>query len=249
MTDINKESFTVPINDPIIKNSIKLTANNDTNSDINSYINSYNNSIALLDDPNQMSKAAFDTYIYLQDKKINNLNTNLTKIRNQIKTRVTPPVKGIRSMNNSKILNIEEYPNPSTTNTGQPSTYTGNSSSKYPNYLIYGNNGCLQYEEAAETNNNTPSWGFKSCDANNTKQQFTKTQINTINQYNTPITNTNNKSYILNDSTNTQFGFYTVNPNNAYDQCLQLNDDGLSVMPCTMNATQRFKPLFHSVLE
>ena len=240
-------------NNPMTQDSIKLTPNNCNNSELNNYINSYNDSIALLDDPNHMTKAAFDTYLHIQDNKINKLNANLAILNDKIKTKNIPPVKGFRSMNNSSILNAEEYPNPSATNNGQPNsssnTYNGNNSSTYPNYLIYGNNGCLQYEPSSTINKNTPSWNFKSCDANESKQQFTTTLINNLDKYNNPITNSINQKYMLRDSTNTQLGFYTVNPNNAYDQCLQLNNDGLSIMPCTMESAQRFKPTYHSVLE
>ena len=40
---------------------------------IENYGDSYNKSIALLEDPNQMSKAAFDTFLHIQNKKINQL--------------------------------------------------------------------------------------------------------------------------------------------------------------------------------
>ncbi len=33
------------------------------------YINAYNTSLALIDDPNQLNKVKFDTYIHMQDKK------------------------------------------------------------------------------------------------------------------------------------------------------------------------------------
>ena len=243
------------------KNSIIFNYNSN-NPELNNYVNSYNNSIALLEDPNQMTKTAFDTYIYIQNKKINDLKTNLDSLNKNIKNTVSP-VKGLKSMYNSKILNVEEYPSPTATNNGMPKTYSGNGAVKYPNYLIYGNNGCLEYNPSStqklsssssvsppsSSSASPPSWSFKSCNANNPNQQFITNQINSLDKYNAPITDKNNSSYLLKDSKNTQFGFYVVNPSTANDQCLQLNNDGLSVMPCMMDSSQKFKPSFHSVLE
>ena len=88
-----------------------------------------------------------------------------------------------------------------------------------------------------------------NCNANEPKQQFKINKINNIDQYNNPITNTNNKNYKIQSDSLTKYGFYSVNPSIAYDQCLQLNNDGISVMPCTMNSSQRFTTNYHSVLE
>ena len=139
-----------------------------------------------------------------------------------------------------------------------PNTYTGNKSTTYPNYLIYGNNGCLEFDPSptsklSDDNSSTlpksPIWNFKSCDSNNPHQQFTVSKVSTLTQYNAPITNKSNSSYIINDASNAKLGFYTVNPINSFDQCLQLNNDGISVMPCNMDSSQRFKPSFQSVIE
>ena len=89
---------------------------------------------------------------------------------------------------------------------------------------------------------------IKSCNANNPNQQFITNQINSLDKYNAPITDKNNSSYLLKDSKNTQFGFYVVNPSTANDQCLQLNNDGISVMPCNMDSSQRFGTNYNTVL-
>ena len=117
----------------------------------------------------------------------------------------------------------------------------------------------MQYNPSPTNNTSTPSltpvlntpatWNFRSCDSNNPKQQFAINQINTVSQYNNPITDPNNSRYLLNDSSNTRMGFYTVNPNTAYDQCLQLNNDGISIVPCNMDSSQKFKQSYHNVME
>ena len=49
----------------------------ETNQETNNYVKSFNNSLSLLDDPNNMNRAAFDTYLHIQDTKIASLKSNL----------------------------------------------------------------------------------------------------------------------------------------------------------------------------
>ena len=160
------------------------------------------------------------------------ISADLDNLKAKAITSNASPAKSIRCLNNSSILNLESYPDP------DPSINN-------PKYLIYGNNGCLQYEDKYEKNPNT--WNFKPCDANKSKQQFKINKINTLKQYNDLITNPNNEKYKINDQSNIKLGFYTVNPKNNYDQCLQLNNDGVSVMPCNMDSSQKFSPNHHTV--
>lgn len=195
--------------------------------ELKDYVDVFNKSIALLDDPNQINKTQFDTYIHLQNKKI-------AELQNAINTFPTNanrdnPIKAIKNLKTSQSLNVEEY------RANQP-----NGSTKYPNYLIYGNNGCLEYENK--------EWNFKSCNSNNPNQRFNMSQINTLNDYNSRITDPTNKNHQITDANSTIMGFYVVNPENDNNQCLTLNNDGLSVMPCSLDASQRFKPYYHSII-
>jgi hypothetical protein len=214
--------------------------------EISDYANVYNKNVALLDDPNNMSQAAFDTYIYLQNKKISELQTNLSDLQNNIQKnkKKTSDIKGFKSMSNSQILNTEIY------NTNNSNSNINNSS-MYPNYLIYGNNKCLEYKQSYIDNNNIPqsaSWSFQSCNANDPKQQFISNKINDINTYNSYIKDPSNMTSKIKSNNTTLFGFNVVNPANDTSQCLQLNSDGLSVMPCTLDFTQRFKPIYNTVI-
>ena len=206
------------------------------------YANLYNQKLALLDDPNSKIKNTFDTYIHLQNKKIDTLKQDLYNLENNLQDikHTNIDIKAIKSMDTSQILNLETYNNKNR-----------NNSSVYPNYLVYGNNGCLQYEKTrSNTNTNViepASWSFKSCNANNTKQQFISNKVNDLNTYNSYIKDPNNSNSILTDNTNVLFGFNVVNPIGAPDQCLQLNNDGLSIMPCDLSYSQRFKPFYNTV--
>ena len=83
--------------------------------------------------------------------------------------------ESFKSMNNSQSFNIELY------NEVNPN----NSSNRSPNYLIYGNNGCLEYIK--KNGNEMAEWNFNSCDANNKNQQFVSTTINNLETYNKEI--------------------------------------------------------------
>ena len=201
-----------------------------------------------------MTKVAFDTYKYIQDKKITNINSILDDLSSKQTSRTSLPIKGIKSLNNSKILNVETYPNPTATNHGMPTTYSGNNATQYPNYLIYGNSGCLEYiptptnTSPNTSNNNQEHYNFNSCNANNRNQQFVINKIHNITNYNNaiPTLKPNNSNYQINDPSSVQYyGFSIINPSTDTNQCLQLNNDGLSVIPCTLETSQRFKELYN----
>lgn len=268
-------------------NEGSIILNPESYPEVSDYADVYNQNIALLDDPRNMINASFNTYIKIQDKKIGNLRTQLNKLQTDIQNKKYSfsGIKGFKSMNNSQILNVEDYydpkyspsttkpnsrpptsrlptsTNPNSTNPNSNSTKQFNSNingaSKYPNYLLYGNNGCLQYEQLSSKNdpdNNgktkliPATWAFKPCDANDPRQQFVSTQVNDLQTYNSFITDPYNITSQLNTSKTTTFGFNVVNPINNQDQCLQLNNDGLSVMPCNLDFDQRFRPLYNTVL-
>ena len=213
-----------------------ITLNSDAFPELKSYAEIYNKNVALLDDPNELKSKTFDAYIYMQNNKIKKMKDELKLLQETIQNnkKEIPAIKSFKSMNNSQSFNVELY------NNKNP-----NNSNKYPNYLVYGNNGCLEYE-----NNITDGakWNFKSCDANNKNQQFVSTKIDNIDTYNSFINSETNKDRILKHNTSTLFGFNVINPIDAQDQCLQLNTDGLSVMPCSLDFSQRFRESYSTVM-
>jgi hypothetical protein len=200
--------------------------------------------MAIVDDPSNINKVNFDTYIHLQNKKITELQNAINTF--PTKAQLNAPVKSIKNISTSKLLNVEEYTSKAIKPNGAPDD-------KYPNYLIYGNNGCLEYNKSTLnpiTNVNDPStWAFKACNSNDTKQRFTMQKINNINDYNNKITDIKNIDYQIQDEKSVIMGFYVVNPETNLEQCMMLNNDGLSVMPCNMNDEQRFKPFYHSITQ
>lgn len=203
----------------------------------------YNDTIPLLNDSSIMDDIAFKTYIDIQNKRISELQKNINEFprNNNIQNN---PIKAIKNIGTSNTLNVEEYNNPNTpeNNKNSKKNYTGNGGTRYPNYLIYGNNGCLEYTSPEKYN-------FKPCNANDPKQRFNMSQISNIQQYNAKITDSNNDSYKINNADNTILGFYVVNPETNNNNCLTINNDGLSVIPCNMNNEQRFKPYYHSIYQ
>ena len=231
------------LNIETFENIKPILLNSETYPDISDYAYIYNTNIALLDDPNNDIKNRFNTYIHLQDQKIKSLRKELDILQNNLQNSNTNDndIKAFKSMDNSQILNVETY-----------TSKNQNKGKRYPNYLIYGNHGCLQYEKSMKNKNNTitpATWSFQSCDATEPRQQFVTTQINDLTTYNDYITDPNNKNYILNNDSNITFGFNVVNPITALDdQCLQLNNDGISIMPCNLQYNQRFKTFYSNVV-
>ena len=214
-----------------------ITLNSEAFPDLKSYAEIYNKNVALLDDPNQLKTQIFDTYIYMQNNKLEKMREELLKLQTKIQEnkKATPSIKSFKSMNNSQSFNIELY------NEVNPN----NSSNRSPNYLIYGNNGCLEYIK--KNGNEMAEWNFNSCDANNKNQQFVSTTINNLETYNSFINN-DNQDRKLKDNTNTLFGFNVITPIDTQDHCLQLNNEGLSVMPCTIDFSQRFRESYSTVI-
>jgi len=213
--------------------------------ELDDYISAYNKSVSLLDDPNRLSQANFDAYTHLQDNKIAKLQSTIASFSTNSQQQ-NNPIRSIKNLKTSTSLNLEPYPDPAT-QTNLPSYYAGNGASRYPNYLIYANNGCLQYAPSDDSRNTPANWSVQPCNSNLSKQRFNMQQVNNMAQYNALISNPNNASYKITDPNSSIFGFYIVNPEGYSEQCLQLNGDGLSVMPCNMDSSQRFKPYYHSI--
>ena len=213
--------------------------------ELNDYVSAYNKSVALLDDPNRMSQANFDAYIHLQDDKIAKLQSSIASYPTNSRQQ-NNQILSIKNLKTSTSLNVEPYPDPAT-QTSLPKYYAGNGAPTYPNYLIYTNNGCLQYAPSNASSKASASWSVQPCNSNLSGQRFNMQQVNNMAKYNALITDPNNASYKITDPNSSIFGFYIVNPEGSGEQCLQLNGDGLSVMPCNMDSSQRFKQYYHSI--
>ena len=246
ITKLNVEGFTIQQQQfDLYQKPIYISAN--SSHELDDYVSAYNKSVALLDDPNRMSQANFDAYIHLQNNKIAKLQSSIASFPTN-SPQQNNEIRSIKNLKTSVGLNIEPYPDPAT-QTNLPNYYVGNGSPTYPNYLIYTNNGCLQYTSPpSNAASKAPaSWSVQSCNSNLSGQRFNMQQVNNMAQYNGLITNSNNASYKITDPNSSIFGFYIVNPEGYGEQCLQLNGDGLSVMPCNMDSSQRFKPYYHSI--
>jgi hypothetical protein len=240
----SKEAFTIQHQPPDLYQAPIYVASTG-NPEIDDYVSAYNKSIALLDDPNLMSQANFDAYIHLQDNKIAQLQSAIASFPTNPSNQ-NNPIRSIKNLKTSVGLNLEPYPDPAT-QTSLPTYYNGNGAPTYPNYLIYSNNGCIQYKPRDTANKEPASWDVRGCNSNLAGQRFNIQQVSNMEKYNNLITDPNNASYKINDENSTIFGFYVVNPEGYNDQCLQLNGDGLSIMPCNMDSSQRFKTYYHPI--
>ena len=212
--------------------------NQSNQQELNSYIQTYNKEVSLLDDPIQLADVSFNVYKNIQDRKIQELKNAISSFPTNANLQ-PKPIRSLKNIKTSTSLNVEQY--------NKDSNNVGSIYNKYPNYLIYGNNGCLQYDSL--TNENTPSnsWSFEPCHSNKSSQRFNISKIDNINDYNAKIATSNLKSHKIEDSNSAIFGFYVVNPENDSSQCIQINNEGLSVMPCSLDSSQRFKTYYHTI--
>lgn len=212
--------------------------------EVNDISNAYNQAVNIINASQNQSldEARFNAYIYLQEKKLNQLKDAIDTYPTNANIR-NNPIKAVKNLATSNLLNVESFPDPASfpTSANPLEKYNGNGSSVYPNYLIYGNNGCLNY------NSSDATYNFQACNSNNPEQRFIMNQILNKDDYNGKITDPTNASYKINNTDNTIMGFYVVNPENSTDKCININKDGLSVMPCNMQNSQRFKPYYHSI--
>lgn len=219
----------------------------------------HNNALSLVDDPLGRNQAAFDTYIYLQNKKINDLNAKINEVNSLRATTSNQPekiIKSIKNLDNSKILYVQEYAGTQSTTTTVPvGTSTSANANKIEqngnpnkNYLIFGNNGCLSYNPEFINDKNLNNFKFEKCNANDINQQFILSQINDQTNYNNLV---DSKSQIASDIS-TSYGFYAAIPYNNYildkdkndRQCVTINDEGLTIQKCNLDYTQRFKAFY-----
>ena len=203
-------------------------------------VNEHKEIVDLIEDPSRIKSFKYKIEQDIQDMKIEELEKNMAKLENQrIKSNLkynrnnSTEIHGVKSFDNSQILNV--YPG------------KGQFSDEDKNYMIFGNGGCLSYNQKVDEDNSTNQYAFTHCNVQNPQQQFKIKKINDKVVYNDNVYSDNDK--VSTDSEFINYGFNIIKPantnNNAnyYDknmQCLSLNENGLSIEPCTLEPKQRF---------
>lgn len=202
-------------------------------------INEHKQILDLIEDPSRIQEVKYKIEQDIQDKKICGLEKQIAELEelrasspsSSSNSRMNQEIKGIKSYDNSQILNI--YP-------GKESNSIGPD-----NYMIFGNGGCLSYNQVVDDNNvATNQYAFTNCNVQNEQQQFNIKNIRDRNLYN------NNVHSNLNQI-NVEIGqpFNIIKPvntntnalnNDREKQCLTLNNEGLTVEPCSLEPNQRF---------
>jgi hypothetical protein len=250
--DISQTSTMPPLLGP--DSSTNFILSERTASDANTYIQPFNNTVGLMDDSLNMQKTAFAMYLKLQNDKLNNLNTQLTKLEKQKQALNTSkksyPIKSIKNIAYPVTMNVDEYTSRgiSTSNyevpytklhqSGSPSNAcmdVDNSASNY--YLLYGNRGCLSYD------NPKSNYTFQPCNANDPMQQFFVNPVNNLCDYN------NFASDTLKSASSIKMGFNVITPSTNDKQCLTTYPDSkVTIEPCTLSSNQRFHTYSKNIL-
>ena len=122
------------------------------------------------------------------------------------------------------ILNVEKL------NSADADTY----------YLVFGNGGCLSYDE----HNTDTKYNIVSCDALDDKQHFHIDNINNVDKYNSKIANNINK--VKSDDI-VNMNFSVVSPRYSDKICMNTNNNILTFSECDMNSYQKYTPLYEHI--
>jgi hypothetical protein len=181
------------------------------------------------------SRIIKDIHDYKLEKNINDINNIYAQ--NSIPTKNNTPElpKAFKNHDTSNIINID-YIKSSTP--GNPV----NPNDKKP-FIIYANDGCLQYNVDANTLKTNLS--VAPCRATNINQQFFSDNIDNKEKYNSYFQG--HQLYNVSDSSIFNLGYYIVRPNNSDNNCIVFSESGLSVQPCDMSISQKFSSLNNHV--
>jgi hypothetical protein len=255
--------------------------------DVDTYVNTFNDSVALLDDPFNRNKYAFNMYLKLQDDKLDSMKNEIEEIESKILPdnvgQISNQIKSIKNIESSILLNVEEYTHNGLSTSKNPSPIVasptnnnngnnGNNSDNCPTldntssnyYLIYGNHGCLSYNPAnsnpVSTNPNQNSrnnlnnqqgsnkldYGFRPCNANDPAQKFYINKVPNVCTYNNLVSH---DLYKLKSSTSQKYGFNVVTPRSDSKKCLTTTAAGLTIQPCTLDNSQKFKQFYTNSID
>ena len=205
-------------------------------------VNEHKEIVDLIEDPSRIASFKHKIEQDIQDMKIEDLEKNMAKleelrIKNNMKLKLntSQEIHGIKSFDNSQILNV--YP-------GSKKNYNKQGGK---NYMIFGNEGCLSFNQVVDDKGISNQYAFTHCNVQNPQQQFKIKKIDNKSAYNNTVYSDNDK--INSDSEFINYGFNIIKPVNMnnkadYDNqnkhCLSLSDSGLSVEPCTLESKQRF---------
>lgn len=227
LIDENRDTANIIINE--LKNIKETGQYGSGHSQIN--VNNHNEILNLIDDPSRNKDIKMKISQDYQDMKICDLeqevarleklsNKNSNKSNKQINSK---EIKGVQSFSNSQVLNV--YPGKKSENDTS-------------NFLIFGNAGCLAFNQNKEEDGKKINqYDFVHCNVQNDQQQFNIHEIKSLEDYNNTVSSPIDK---LSSNRFVDMGFKVVKPQGQDNECLTLNENGLTVEPCTLDTDQRF---------
>ena len=202
-------------------------------------INEHKQILDLIEDPSRIQDIKYKIEQDIQDTKICGLEKQIAELEElraekeflNPNAKNNQEIKGIKSYDNSQILNLH------------PGKEAGDN--QPDNYMIFGNGGCLSYNQVVDDNNvATNQYAFTHCNVQNDQQQFNIRNIRDKNIYNNNVhSNLNTINIDIGQPFNIVKPANTnakALPNDKNNQCLTLNENGVTVEPCNLEPSQRF---------
>lgn len=203
-------------------------------------INEHKEILDLIEDPSRIKEIKYKIEQDIQDIKICGLEKQISELEelrdstsneNNVLSN-SNKIHGIQSYDNSQILNVHA---------GKKS-----GDNEPDNYMIFGNGKCLSYNQTQNEDNMINQYAFTHCNVQNDQQQFNINKITDKGLYNNNV-----HSELNNISGDLGQPFNIINPANFHSkasikdtkQCLTLNENGLTVEPCSLIPSQRFSTL------
>jgi hypothetical protein len=197
--------------------------------------NVHDNVMGIINDPAADARLSSRIVKDIHEYKLGNNDKDIDNLYRQHSIpSTTKPVgqpKAFKNHETSNIINVD-YIKP----------VSSSSTVKKP-FIIYANDGCLQYN--VDANTQKTNLNIAPCRATNTNQQFYGDKIDSKDKYNNYFNN--QPLYQITNDSILNLGFYTVRPNNSSSDCIVFGESGLSVQPCDMSISQKFSALNNQV--
>ena len=242
ITDINNNKQYLQ---DIKKSLIKIHSIYPKDGDISQYIDA-EHIINSSDKKNLKKKFNINFLQHLQNQEINKLNNNLTQLKghyskNKNKDKIT---KGLKSINSGSVLKVGYIDN---------NDYDFIANPKFSLVMNENKQSCVGYlpEKNKNTHDEIETVTEVGCDYNINveNQKFSYRRIDGNTGFNNALHPDYNNYKIADYYNLNNYPFYVVHPyvKSSTDvqtvdnkECLTLNEDGLSIEPCTLKSSQKF---------
>ena len=180
-----------------------------------------------LSDNEYLDDKLFQIKQHRQNNKLNKIESDITEYNRQLEDIGidNSELKSIKSQAESVNLNIKQI-------------HTDENNSANNKYILFTNEQCLSYDTEKEDKENEDTYKLAFCNRSDPKLHFKINSVGDVEEYNNHVSNSDQitSDYVIG------FPFSVVKPSNSSNQCLTLDQEGMSVQPCNLQEAQMWHP-------